>query len=109
MAVIEARKSGNITDADITEVNKIIEVVAESYPELKSNEQYKTLMEALELNENSVARYRESYNVLIRDYNTYCRKFPNKQFLGMAGYEKIDYEKLNYEVEDIDVNSILTN
>src|SRR5574344_1662175 len=42
MAVIEARQSGNrnMSDADVNEIQSMISVVAEAYPELKSNSNY---------------------------------------------------------------------
>ena len=98
MAIIEAR--GNNSDQTVNEVNQIISVVAEAYPELKSNEQYKSLMESIELNENNIARYRENYNSLVKQYNAYVRNFPNSMFLGTTGYETIKYESLSYDVED---------
>lgn len=101
MSIIEARNSkGKATDETINEVNEIINVVAEAYPELKSNEQYKTLMESIELNENNIARYRENYNNLVEKYKSYVRKFPNSMLLSITGYDVIKFETLSYEVED---------
>ena len=90
--VVEARgKQGNIED-----VNTLISAVTEAYPELKSNENYKQLMTELSVTENLIAEYRSNYNSQVKEYNRYVKKFPNKQFLGLTGYEVIDYEYLNY-------------
>ena len=93
-AIVEGRsKSGNIED-----VTTLISAVTEAYPELKSNDNYKELMNELSITENLIANYRSNYNTQVRAYNRYVRKFPNKQFLSMLGYEQVDYDYLNYDV-----------
>lgn len=91
--VVEARANGK---GDISEVNTLISSVAEAYPELKANENYKTLMNELSVTENLIAQYRSNYNKQIKEYNRYVKKFPNRMFLDMLGYETIDYDYLEY-------------
>lgn len=91
--VVEARANGK---GDISEVNTLISSVAEAYPELKANENYKTLMNELSVTENLIAQYRSNYNKQIKEYNRYVKKFPNRMFLEMLGYETIDYDYLEY-------------
>lgn len=91
--VVEARSNGK---GDISEVNTLISSVAEAYPELKANENYKTLMNELSVTENLIAQYRSNYNKQIKEYNRYVKKFPNRMFLDMLGYETIDYDYLEY-------------
>jgi LemA protein len=98
MAVIEARGSGS--DAVAAEVMTSINVVAEQYPELKSNENYKQLMTELSTTENLIANTRSNYNSWVSKYNSYVKKFPNRGILGMLGYEVQTYEKLAYDVSD---------
>ena len=74
----------------------MITAVAEAYPELKSNENYKTLMNELSMTENMIAEYRSNYNKQIKEYKRYVRKFPTRQFLGLLGYEVQEYEYLDY-------------
>lgn len=93
-AVVEARANGK---GDISEVNTLISSVAEAYPELKANENYKTLMNELSVTENLIAQYRSNYNKQIKEYNRYVKKFPNKMFLDMLGYEKIELDYLEYD------------
>lgn len=93
-AVVEARANGK---GDISEVNTLISSVAEAYPELKANENYKTLMNELSVTENLIAQYRSNYNKQIKEYNRYVKKFPNKLFLDMLGYEKIELDYLEYD------------
>ena len=98
LAVVEARKDGS--DVDIDEVTTQISVVAEAYPELKSSENYRELMNELAITENKIAEYRNSYNNQIRAYNKYVRKFPHKQILSLMGYETVEYQYLQYSEDD---------
>lgn len=92
MAVAEGRG----TAGDIENVTTALTAVAEAYPELKSNENYKTLMNELSMTENMIAEYRSNYNKQVKEYKRYVRKFPSRLFLGMLGYEVQEYEYLNY-------------
>ena len=96
MAVIEAR--GSSSDEVVGDIMANINVVAEQYPELKSNENYKQLMTELATTENLIAQTRTNYNAWVSQYNTYVRKFPNGMILNMLGYERQNFEKLNYDV-----------
>ena len=57
-------------------------------------------MNELSTTENMILQYRTSYNNEIRAYKKYVRKFPQKQILGIMGYEIIDYTYLTYSEED---------
>lgn len=87
---------GHGSTGDIENVTTAIAAVAEAYPELKSNENYKTLMNELSMTENMIAEYRSNYNKQIKEYKRYVRKFPTRQFLGLLGYEVQEYEYLDY-------------
>lgn len=96
MAVIEAR--GASSDAAVNEAQVIISAVAEAYPELKSNENYKELMYEMATTENLIANYRNTYNTQVKEYNRYVRTFFNKWMLGIMGYQIVDYTYLEYDV-----------
>ena len=91
-AIVDGRGS----TGDIENVITAITAVTEAYPELKSNENYKTLMNELSMTENMIAEYRSNYNKQIKEYKRYVRKFPTRQFLGLLGYEVQEYEYLDY-------------
>lgn len=82
---------------NVEDVNTAIAAVTYSYPELKSNENYKQLMNELSTTENMIAQYRENYNKSIDKYKRYIRKFPTRIFLDWTGYEVQNYEKLDYQ------------
>ena len=96
MAVIEAR--GSSSDEVVGDIMANINVVAEQYPELKSNENYKQLMTELATTENFIANTRTNYNTWVSKYNSYVRKFPNRGILDMVGYEVQTFNKLTYDV-----------
>jgi len=94
MDVVKAR--GSSSDEAAAEVQTMISAVAEAYPELKSNSNYKELMNELTITENHIANYRSSYNGVVKEYKQFVRKFPNSQFLGLFGYQVENYEYLSY-------------
>lgn len=96
MAVVEAR--GTNSDSSVQEIQTMINAVAEQYPELKSNENYKELMNELSTTENLIANTRTNYNKWVSQYNTHVKKFPNKQILNFLGYEVTEYQKLTFDV-----------
>lgn len=96
MAVVEAR--GTNTDSSANEIKTMINAVAEQYPDLKSNENYKELMNELSTTENKIAQVRSNYNEWVTKYNSYTKKFPNKQVLNLLGYEVAEYQKLTFDV-----------
>lgn len=98
LAVVNLRKDDS--DVDVDEVTTQISAVVEAYPELKSSENYKELMNELAITENKIAEFRNSYNNQVRAYNKYVRKFPHKQILGMMRYEFINYKYLEYSSKD---------
>lgn len=94
--IVEARSKA--LNGKVEEAEKLLNVVVEQYPELKSNENYKQVMTEMSITENLIAEYRSNYNEQIKSYKKYTKKFPNNIILSMMGYEKIDYSYLDYEV-----------
>lgn len=81
---------------DIENVTTAITAVGEAYPELKSNENYKQLMNELSMTENLIAEYRSNYNNQIKQYNRYIKSFPTRIFLNWLGYNSQEYSQLDY-------------
>lgn len=61
-------------------------VVVENYPQLKSEEAFRQLMDQLEGTENRLATERMRYNNTVRDYNVLVQSFPMNLFAGMFHY-----------------------
>jgi LemA protein len=66
---------------------KILALV-ETYPQLKSNENFLRLQDELAGTENRIAVERKRYNDSIQEYNTYIGLFPNNIFAGWAGFKR---------------------
>lgn len=60
--------------------------LAESYPDLKANQNMMQLSEELRSTENKVAFSRQAFNDAVTQYNTYKQTFPPVVFAGMFGH-----------------------
>jgi LemA protein len=60
--------------------------LAESYPDLKANQNMLSLQEELTSTENKVAFSRQAYNDSVTAYNTYRQTFPPVVLAGMFGH-----------------------
>lgn len=60
--------------------------LAESYPDLKANENMIQLQEELTSTENRVAFSRQAFNDAVTDFNTRCEKFPTNLIAGSFGF-----------------------
>ena len=65
--------------------------VAESYPELKANENFLQLQSQLEGTENRISVARDSFNETARLFNTTVRRFPANIIANIFGFEKKPY------------------
>lgn len=61
-------------------------MIAESYPDLKANENMLALQEELTSTENKVTFARQSYNDTVTVYNTAREMFPSNIIAGMFGF-----------------------
>lgn len=96
--IIEARAKAN--NGNVEEAEMLINAVAEQYPELKSNENYKTLMTELAVTENIITEHRNNYNIQVKQYNKHIKAFPNSMILNIMGYEKLNNTYLEYEASE---------
>lgn len=78
--------------------NPLYRLVAlqEQYPQLKSDANYKKLMEELTQVEDEIANSRKFYNALVKKYNTHITIFPNNIFAKCMKYN----EKKMFETEE---------
>lgn len=67
--------------------------VAESYPDLKANENFMALQDQIEGTENRIAVARRNFNEVAQEYNANIRKFPTVIYAGWFGFEKKPYFK----------------
>ncbi|MDY3847762.1 MAG: LemA family protein [Prevotella sp.] len=65
--------------------------VAENYPDLKANENFRELQSQLEGTENRITVARKDFNDAAKSYNQSIRQFPRNILAGMFGFEKKAY------------------
>src|SRR6187455_1416902 len=70
--------------------------VAEAYPELQADENFRQLQDELAQTENRIAVSRQVYNDTVLTYNTAIQTVPGVFFAGPFGFSKKDF----FEVED---------
>lgn len=61
--------------------------VAESYPDLKANQNFLQLQAQLEGTENRISVERQNYNEAVKEYNVMVRRFPNNIIASMFGFD----------------------
>jgi LemA protein len=66
-------------------------VTIEKYPDLKANQNFLELQAQLEGTENRINVERNKFNDLVKEYNTYIKKFPNNLIAGLFDMEKKGY------------------
>lgn len=65
-------------------------MVAEAYPQLKSNENFLHLQDELAGTENRIAVERRKYNEALQTYNTNLQLFPNNIVASLSGFTRND-------------------
>jgi LemA protein len=63
-------------------------VVAENYPNLKANENFRDLQRQLEGTENRILQARRRYNESVQKYNTDLSLFPANMIASVAGFQR---------------------
>jgi len=68
--------------------------IAENYPQLKSNENFRALQDQLEGTENRISVARQDYNDAVNRYNAYIRRFPQVLTAKVIGAKAREYFEL---------------
>ena len=79
--------------------------IAEAYPDLKANENFKDLSSQLTKVEDDIAHARKYYNGTVRIFNDKVQMFPSNIIAGIFGYKaKKMFEANENERENVKVN-----
>lgn len=76
---------------------KSLFAVAESYPDLKANQNFLQLQQELVDTEDKIQAARRFYNSGVRDLNTKIQVFPNNVIAGMFGFKDREF----FETDDM--------
>lgn len=82
---------------------KSLFAVAENYPDLKANENFKELQAELVDTEDKIQASRRFYNGAARDLNIKIKTFPNVVFAGPLGFKEREFFEVD-ESEAAEVN-----
>lgn len=103
----EARSNANKGNVDDAKVS--LNAVVEKYPDLKSQNNYKDLMQNFTSTENRVADYDEAYNNDVATYNRFVKSVPAKWYLNLSGYDVKHYNKSSYTVDAKSAQNLFRN
>lgn len=94
--VQETAKAENMFEQTL----KSLFAVAENYPDLKADANYRHLQEELVDTEDKIQAARRFYNGMVRDFNTKRKMFPNNLVAGPLGFTK---DKVFFELEEAEM------
>ncbi|HAE42636.1 MAG TPA: hypothetical protein DCG34_06925 [Clostridiales bacterium] len=86
-------------ESQLTGTLKSLFAVAENYPELKADANFRQLQEELTNTEGKIAFSRQFYNDTVQKFNTKIKLFPNNLIANMFNFLQIDYFNLEEERE----------
>ncbi|HEY3297738.1 MAG TPA: LemA family protein [Armatimonadota bacterium] len=83
------------TEAQLSTAIKSIFAVAESYPALKADQNFRDLQTQLAEIENNIQSARRYYNAVVRDFNTKRELFPSNIIGGIFGFGRLPYFQID--------------
>lgn len=97
---VDFKNAGNVGDlakaeGALTQSLRGLFAVAESYPDLKANQNMLSLQEELKSTENRVGFARQAYNDAVMRLNNAIEQFPGSIVAGMGGFKQAEF----FEVE----------
>ena len=109
--------SGSITseekvsiDNQLSSMLRNVMVSVESYPDLKSSEQFTMLQRSWNEAEEQISAARRSYNSAVTDYNNTVEKFPSNILAGLFGHKrKAVFEIPQTERENVSAKNLFAN
>ena len=101
MSMNEKAKESEKIDSNFEKIN----VLAESYPELKSSENYKTLQKAIADTEEHLQAARRMYNANVSHFNQMLVTFPKSVIANSKGLTKKGFfESEEKKKEDVKID-----
>ena len=76
-------------------------MVAENYPDIKSDASFRQLADELAGTENRIAVARRDYNNAVQEYNTQIKSLPKSFYAGMFGFNQRDYFKADEKAQQL--------
>lgn len=95
-SVAEKAKANNM----LTSTLKSLFAVAENYPQLRANENFKLLQEEIAGTESKIAYARQFYNDSVLSYNTSIQTVPSNLLAGTFGFKPKEYFEADATVRE---------
>jgi LemA protein len=108
----QARATGNVAAVGTAEValkGAVTQLfgLAESYPDLKANNNFQQLMTRISASEDSISDRREFYNEAVNLNNTRREEFPDLVVARMFGFAAADLLTFDpEELKDVDIGNL---
>ena len=97
----EAAKIDNM----LTQALKSLFAVSEAYPKLQASTNYQRLQDDIKETEDNIAKYRETYNQTVLDFNTLIQTFPNLLVSSLFGFKDEElFQPTDGGRREIDIN-----
>jgi LemA protein len=91
-----AQANGELTSA----LGRLL-AISESYPQLKSDANFRQLQDELAGTENRIANARKDYNDAVQVFNTRIKRFPTNIISGVLGFEAKEYFQADEGVQNV--------
>ena len=103
--IINVRKGMNVKEKaeaikSMDEATSKLNILAESYPELRSSDNYNTLQKAIADTEEHLQAARRMYNANVSAFNQYLVSFPSSVIGGMKGLSKKEFLEAEEEKKE---------
>jgi len=86
-------------ESQLTNTLKSLFAVAESYPELKADANFRNLQDELTNTEGKISFSRQFYNDTVQNFNTMIKLFPNSLIARIFNFTEAEYFNLEEEPE----------
>jgi LemA protein len=97
-------------DNQLSSMMRKVMVSVESYPDLKSSEQFTMLQRSWNEAEEQISAARRAYNSAVTQYNNAIEKFPSNLMAGMFGHKRrVVFEIPQAERENISAKNLFAN
>ncbi len=98
-ASMAAKTPGEVSQAEVGMRGALngFFALAESYPDLKSNQNFIALQNELSDTENKIQAARRFYNSVVTDFNTKLQTFPTNIFGSILGFQAEEFFELEEE------------
>jgi LemA protein len=88
-------------DQDLTGALGRLLAIAENYPQLKSDANFRALQDELAGTENRIAVARMDYNNSVQVYNAKIKSFPTSLYAGLFGFKQRDYFQASEQATEV--------